>query len=338
MGGVPRRSDDLDARDHGRGVDRRRRLGVGARRILAGCRPGSPACALSPARHAPRTGGSRRGCARGRLAGRRRADAGSESARGDRWCAADLRRGRRGADRRGPGGAAGAPSPRRAAPGGSRPSPASRWRARPRSVWRSRSRAPPRASRLDRSRPATATPSSATAGSTRSCSPGTHNAMSAANSPGWLIPNQDNAIGQQLDDGMRAFKISMHYGVMTSSGRVYTDIAGEGQRLNRVAAKLSPIARLALQRFSRSLSGAPRQGTRDIWLCHTLCELGATRMVDFLGVIQQLHQAQPESGDHPVRRGLRRRARHPERVRARRPVLEPCRRSSRASRSRPWVS
>jgi hypothetical protein len=122
---------------------------------------------------------------------------------------------------------------------------------------------------------------------------GTHNAMSAADSPGWLIPNQNKAIGQQLDDGMRAFKISMHYGVMTASGRVYTDIAGEGQRLNRVAAKLSPIARLALQRFSRSLSGAARQGTRDIWLCHTLCELGATRMVDFLGVIAHFLKLNP---------------------------------------------
>ena len=90
------------------------------------------------------------------------------------------------------------------------------------------------------------------------------------------------------------FKISTHYGVDDLVGRVYTDIAGEGQRLNRVAAKLSPIARLALQRFSRSLSGAPRQGTRDIWLCHTLCELGATRMVDFLGVIQRFLELNPD--------------------------------------------
>ena len=123
---------------------------------------------------------------------------------------------------------------------------------------------------------------------------GTHNAMSAADSPGWLIPNQDRAIGAQLQDGIRLFKISTHYGVATASGRVYTDIAGEGQRLNRVAAKLSPIARLALQRFSRSLSGAARQGTREIWLCHTLCELGATRMVDFLAVIHRFLQLNPD--------------------------------------------
>ena len=123
---------------------------------------------------------------------------------------------------------------------------------------------------------------------------GTHNAMSAADSPGWLVANQDRAIAQQLNNGIRLFKISTHYGVQTSDGRIYTDISGEGKRVNRVAEKLDPKARRALQRFSRSLAGgSPNSGKRDIWLCHTLCELGATRMVSFLGTIRRFLELNP---------------------------------------------
>ncbi len=124
---------------------------------------------------------------------------------------------------------------------------------------------------------------------------GTHNAMSAADSPGWLIANQDRTIAQQLDDGIRLFKISTHYGIQTPSGQVYTDIGAEGKRVNRVASKLNARARAALQRFSRALNGgAVGSGKRDIWLCHTLCELGATRMVTFLGTIRRFLKLNPD--------------------------------------------
>jgi hypothetical protein len=124
---------------------------------------------------------------------------------------------------------------------------------------------------------------------------GTHNAMSAADSPGWLIANQDRTVAQQLDAGIRLFKISTHYGVMTPDGRVYTDIVAEGKRVNRVAKKLDRRAREALQRFSRSVNGGSNaKGTRDVWLCHTLCELGATRAVDFFATIRRFLELNPD--------------------------------------------
>jgi hypothetical protein len=116
---------------------------------------------------------------------------------------------------------------------------------------------------------------------------GTHNAMSAADSPGWYIANQDRAIGTQLEAGIRAFKISTHYGIQDAAGHVRTDIKAEGSRVNRVAEKLTPQARDALQRLGQALGVGSLNGTHDLFLCHTLCELGATRMVDFLGVIRQ---------------------------------------------------
>jgi hypothetical protein len=123
---------------------------------------------------------------------------------------------------------------------------------------------------------------------------GTHNSMSAADSPGWLIANQDRKIGQQLQDGIRLFKISTHYAIADSGGGVHTDITAEHVNINRVAKKLNPAARVALERLSRSLGrGSVAKAKRDIWLCHTLCELGATRMVDFLSVIRRFVERNP---------------------------------------------
>jgi len=123
--------------------------------------------------------------------------------------------------------------------------------------------------------------------------PGTHNAMSAADSPGWLVANQSRDIAQQLNDGIRAFKISTHYGVSDGRGRVRTDIAAEGQRANRVAEKLSPQGRAALQRLSGSVGfGSPR-GKPSVWLCHTQCEVGATSMLSFMSTVTRFLTANP---------------------------------------------
>jgi hypothetical protein len=122
---------------------------------------------------------------------------------------------------------------------------------------------------------------------------GTHNSMSAADSPGWLIANQARTIARQLDDGIRAFKISTHYAVGNAPGRIRTDIAAEGQRVNRVSEKLSHEARAALQRLSGSVGFGPPKGKPSVWLCHTLCELGATSMASFLATISRFLKDNP---------------------------------------------
>ncbi len=124
---------------------------------------------------------------------------------------------------------------------------------------------------------------------------GTHNSMSAADTSGWLIANQGRALSEQLDDGIRLFKISTHYGTADSSGWVHTDIAAEGRELNRVAKKLDPSGRAALQRLSLGLTPGSLAGhKRDIWLCHTLCELGGTRMSDFMTTIRRFIELNPD--------------------------------------------
>ncbi len=121
---------------------------------------------------------------------------------------------------------------------------------------------------------------------------GTHNAMSAADSPGWFIANQSRAIARQLDDGIRAFKISTHYGI-GKAGDVRTDVAASGEKVNRVSEKLSEQARAALQRLTESVGFGSRKGKRAVWLCHTLCELGATSALGFLTTIRRFLALNP---------------------------------------------
>src|SRR3977135_529737 len=66
--------------------------------------------------------------------------------------------------------------------------------------------------------------------------PGTHNSFAASDEPGWYFANQRYGISRQLDDGIRALLIDVHFGVHDpSSGRVRTDLRAEGSDRNKVA-------------------------------------------------------------------------------------------------------
>ena len=124
--------------------------------------------------------------------------------------------------------------------------------------------------------------------------PGTHNAMSAADVPGWALTNQRRSIPRQLKDGIRLFLLDPHYGRKGQSGRVLTDFAGEGRDRNKVARELDAPALAAARRLGPSLTRG-RPGPRDIWLCHTLCELGATRFTDTLKDMRRFLAREPQN-------------------------------------------
>ena len=94
---------------------------------------------------------------------------------------------------------------------------------------------------------------------------GTHNAMSAA-SLGWQIPNQSLAIPEQLDGGIRALLIDTHYGRLQPDGTVRTDDDGE-----------------------------VTEGVRGTYLCHVLCEFGATKLAPALRQIRKWLRANPDN-------------------------------------------
>jgi hypothetical protein len=116
--------------------------------------------------------------------------------------------------------------------------------------------------------------------------PGTHNSMSASDEPGWLIANQRRSIPQQLDDGIRLFLIDTHWGVEASNGRIRTDLQAEGSSRNKVAKQLGPEAVQTAERLTGRIGVGDMEGEREVYLCHTLCELGATRMSGTLDYVR----------------------------------------------------
>jgi uncharacterized tellurite resistance protein B-like protein len=116
---------------------------------------------------------------------------------------------------------------------------------------------------------------------------GTHNSFSAADSPGWFIANQRRAIGRQLEDGVRLLLIDAHWGVENADGKVRTDFESEGRSRNKVAKAMPPEVLASAERLAGRLGAGSGEGERDLWLCHTVCELGATRMVDSLEEIRK---------------------------------------------------
>jgi len=102
---------------------------------------------------------------------------------------------------------------------------------------------------------------------------GAHNAMSNAEVPGWLFPHQSRAIPGQLEDGIRALLIDVHYGVPAGE-HVLTDFDREGSSKDKIEGALGPEATAAALRIRERFLGQV-SGPSGIYFCHGFCELGA---------------------------------------------------------------
>jgi hypothetical protein len=124
--------------------------------------------------------------------------------------------------------------------------------------------------------------------------PATHNSYAASDQPGWRFAPQRHGIGRQLDDGVRALLIDVHYGVRDpATGRVRTDLQAEGSDRNKVAAQLSPAALRVADQVAGRVGAGSLRGTREPYLCHTLCELGAEPLSDELVAIRRFLDRHP---------------------------------------------
>jgi hypothetical protein len=105
---------------------------------------------------------------------------------------------------------------------------------------------------------------------------GTHNSFAASSEPGWYFANQTYGLGRQLADGIRALLLDVHYGVhYRTTGTVRTDLAAEGSDRNKVAEQLPASALRLADRVAGRVGLGTLSGTPELFLCHTLCELGA---------------------------------------------------------------
>ena len=123
--------------------------------------------------------------------------------------------------------------------------------------------------------------------------PATHNSM-AVPLPGWYSAEQEAPIGEQLRDGIRGLLIDTHYADLLPNGRVRTEI-GSRSKLRKVAGEdgVSPESVDSALRI-RDRVGFSGEGERGMYLCHTLCEIGATRLDSVLRDLHDFLVANPD--------------------------------------------
>jgi hypothetical protein len=121
--------------------------------------------------------------------------------------------------------------------------------------------------------------------------PATHNSMSSANA-GFTDANQRMTIRQQLDAGIRAFLIDDHSARPTTR----TGIASTRLDAKTRASAIREIGVDGLADAERLIQAtlAKPTGAYEPFLCHIICELGATRMVDAMRGIRGWLDAHPE--------------------------------------------
>jgi len=120
----------------------------------------------------------------------------------------------------------------------------------------------------------------------------THNSMSAP-LPGWFSSQQDAGIGPQLEEGIRGLLIDTHYADRLPNGRVRTDFADESTITNLKQQDGVSEASVEAALRLRERAGFRGEGERGIYLCHTVCELGATPLADGLKEIHDFLVTHP---------------------------------------------
>ena len=120
----------------------------------------------------------------------------------------------------------------------------------------------------------------------------THNSMSVP-LPGWFSAEQDHPIADQLRDGIRGLLIDTHYADRLDNGRLRTFV-GDTDDLRRNAQRdgVSPSAVDSALRLRERL-GFSGEGTRGMYLCHSFCELGGTKLITALSELHDFLVANP---------------------------------------------
>lgn len=113
--------------------------------------------------------------------------------------------------------------------------------------------------------------------------PGAHNAMAAADVPGWMFPNHSLGIPTQLRNGIRSFLIDV-YGGTPVEGRIKTDLSSEAAR-QKFDNAIGREDFDAAMRIRDRLVGDP-QGPRGLYLCHGFCEIGAQPLATALETVR----------------------------------------------------
>lgn len=104
--------------------------------------------------------------------------------------------------------------------------------------------------------------------------PATHNSMSAAGA-GFVNSNQSRGIVDQLDAGIRGFLIDVYEGRPGRYGRIATNFSAETRET--AVREIGEEGLRAIERIVGRIDVNDQPtGTDTLYLCHVVCELGAT--------------------------------------------------------------
>jgi hypothetical protein len=121
---------------------------------------------------------------------------------------------------------------------------------------------------------------------------GAHNAMSAADIPGWMFPQHERGVATQLTDGIRAFLIDVHYGRPAGTG-VVTDLDAEVASRAKIEEAVGPEGVEAALRIRNRFADG-ELGPRGLYLCHGFCELGAQPLGPWLATLADFLVQHPD--------------------------------------------
>ena len=125
--------------------------------------------------------------------------------------------------------------------------------------------------------------------------PAAHNAMSAADAD-FFAPNQETGLPKQLDSGVRAVLIDAHYGFRSPDGQVVTDLKRErGSKARQgIRDQFGKSAVKRVESIAERAGGVDSGGERGTYLCHIVCELGATELTQALTEVREFLDTHPD--------------------------------------------
>jgi hypothetical protein len=121
-----------------------------------------------------------------------------------------------------------------------------------------------------------------------------HNSMAVAGQPGWFLGEQGVSITGQLNNGVRALTIDVWPGQARVSGGVATAPGSHAAAQAVATAEFGPEVVDAGLRVFNAVADPTPSGPPQLYLCHGLCELGATNFADAMAQVRIWLETHPD--------------------------------------------
>ncbi len=120
----------------------------------------------------------------------------------------------------------------------------------------------------------------------------THNAMSVADAPGWYLAEQPHSITSQLDGGARGLMLDV-WEARPAGDYVSSLAVDRAEGRQQLEESFGPEVVASALRVVEAIIGPPT-GPPSLYLCHGLCEIGATELAPTLDSLRVWLDTNPD--------------------------------------------